>query len=314
MRRLNYETKDLGFSFACVTAVMVAASIVLELIFGSVAGGWKFWLMQGLYTALIGGSAFLYAALTRTKVFVATKLNKAPSVSHTVWGCVAVMFLVLCMSQINTLFLDIIEKELGLKRPTVSLDSNVAGRIICACILPALTEEIVFRGTIAQSLNGSKSQVWAVVISGALFSVFHANPAQTLHQFVLGAFLTMLVFRSGSLWTSVIVHFFNNAFVVGLSYTPLGSDEFWNLQSNGKWALTLTIVGVVGFVLCSIVYVATTKSQWGANKTDSVEAGKAASAQNNTGLLRPTRTSSVIALVVSIVMCVALWIAQLLLG
>ena len=260
MRRLNYETKDLGFSFALVTAVMIAAALVLELIFGTPAGGWKFWIVQGLYTALIGGSAFAYAAISKTKVFAATKLNKAPPLSHVLWGCAAVVFLVLCMSQINNLFLDLI-KDVGLNRPSVSLDSNLAGLLVCACILPAFAEEIVFRGTVAQSLYGL-NKVAALVVSGALFSLFHGNPAQTLHQFVLGAFLTLLVFRSGSLWTSVIVHLFNNALVVALSYTPIGADEFWNLQTNAQWALPLMIFGIVGFAFCVFDYVKTTKSSW----------------------------------------------------
>ena len=310
MRRLNYETKDLGFSFACVTAVMVAAGILLELIFGSAIGGWKFWLVQGLYTSLIGGTAFLYALFTKTNVVTATKLNKAPSASHTVWGCVCVAFLVLCMSQVNTLFLDIIDKELGLKRPSVGLDGDVAGRIICACILPAFAEEVIFRGTVAQSLYGNKNKIAAVVISGALFSIFHPTPAQKLHQFVIGVFLTLLVFRSGSLWTSVIVHFFNNAFVVALDYTPLGEESFWNLQDNQDWALTLTIVGFVGFVLCAIIYVATTKSHWRTTEGDQTatdEGDDEVALQNKRSL-----TSSILMLVVAVAMCALLWVAQLL--
>ena len=311
MRRLNYETKDLGFSFACVTAVMVAAGIVLELIFGTVAGGWKFWLMQGLYTSLIGASAVFYALFSKTKFFVATKLNKAPNAAHTLWGCASVVFLVLVMSQVNNLFLDIL-KEAGLSRPSVSLENNVAGLILCACILPAFAEEIVFRGTVAQSLYNCKSQVVAVVVSGALFSVFHANPAQTLHQFVLGMLLTLIVFRSGSLWTSVIVHLFNNAFVVALSYTPLGDDAFWNFQTNAPWAFTLTIVGFVGFVLCTIVYVATTRSRWqpleDTSRKDSAS-DEAESSGEKSGF-----KYSIAMLFVAIAVCALLWVSQLIWG
>lgn len=301
--RRNYEIQDLGFSFALVTVVMFASSILLELIFGNAHGGWKFWLMQGLYTALIGGSAVLYGVFAKTNVFAAAKLNKPPRAWHTVWGCVAVAFLVLCMSEVNSLFLDLIER-LGQKRPSVSLENNVAGLIICACILPALSEEIVFRGTVAQSLHDG-NKVAALLISGALFSVFHANPAQTLHQFVLGALLTLLVFRSGSLWTAVIVHFFNNAFVVALSYTPLDSEGFWNLQTNTPWALTLTIVGAVGFVLSVLVYVATTNSSW--NKTENKTTN-----ESETAVPKNTKICSVLMLVVAVVACAILWVAQLL--
>ena len=261
MLRLNYEKKDLGYSFALTTFVTVVAALALQLLFGADTSGWRFWTMQASYTLLIGGSAFLYAAISKTNVFTATKLNKRPSLSHVLWGCGAAVFLILCMSVINNLFLDLIE-SLGFRRPSVELENNLAGLIICACILPAFAEEVVFRGTVAQSLYGHKSKLAAIAISGALFSLFHGNPAQTLHQFVLGAFLTLLVFRSGSLWTSVIVHFFSNAFVVALAYTPLGDDGFWNIRLNAKVALPLMIVGLVGFAVCVLLYLKTTKSNW----------------------------------------------------
>ena len=305
MRRLNYESKDLGFSFALVTAVMLAAALSLGFIFGAVESGWKFWLMQGVYTAIIGGSAFAYAAMTKTNVFVATKLNKPPRLAHVLWGCAAVVFLILFMSQMNSLFLDLI-KSMGLNPSSVTLDDNIVGLIICACILPAFAEEIVFRGTVAQSLHDS-NKILAIVASGALFSLFHGNPAQTLHQFVLGAFLTLLVFRSGSLWTSVIVHFFNNALVVALSYTPLDSAEFWNLKTNTQWALPLMLAGLVGFVLCVFVYLKTTKSDWQNNDV-------AESKQEDAQGVKLSKTSSIVMLAVAIAACVWLWVAQLLLG
>ena len=298
MRRLNYESKDLGFSFAFATAFMVVAALVLSAIFGTETSGWQFWLMQALYTVAIGCSAFVYAAMTKTKVLSATKLNAPPRISHVLWGCAAVLFLVLCMVQVNAMFLDWLQ-QLGLGAPTVELEDNLAGLIVVACVIPAFAEEIVFRGTVSQSLY-NHNKVAAVCISGALFALFHANPAQTLHQFVLGAFLTLLVFRSGSLWTSVIVHLFNNAFVIALSYTPLDSDDFWNLQANDMWTLPLMIVGIIGFALCVFFYVRTTDSAWQRETSyDGVEGGAS------------KKASSIVALVVGIVVCAVLWVSQL---
>lgn len=307
MRRLNYERKDLGYSFALATAVMVAAALVLGLIFGNASGGWKFWLMQGLYTALIGGSAFLYAAISKTNVFAATTLNKPPKATHALWGCAAVLCLVFSMNQVNDLFLDLFEL-VGLNRPSVEIEQNLAGLLICACILPAFAEEVVFRGTVAQSLANGKSKLGALAISGALFALFHGNPAQTLHQFVLGALLTLLAFRSGSLWTSVIAHFFNNALVVALSYTPLNSNEFWDLQSNLKWALPLMIAGLVGFALCVFGYVKTTKSSWQTEQTNEAEKDK----EKDLKALNNAKTSNTM-LIIAIFVCAVLWVAQLLL-
>ena len=307
MRRLNYQRKDLGYSFALVTGVMIASALLLSLIFGGAESGWKFWVMQGLYTALIGGSAFLYATITKTNFVAASKLNKTPHYAHVLWGCGAVVFLIFCMSQINSLFLDLVE-AVGLNRPSVNLEANLAGLLICACVLPALAEEVVFRGTVAQSLANHKNKLAALAISGALFSVFHGNPAQTIHQFVLGAFLTLLVFRSGSLWTSVIVHFFNNAFVVALSYTPLDSDEFWNLTTNTKVALPLMIAGIVGFALCVFLYLKTTNSSW-----QTLEPSDQEVSEDNKLKAASDNKKSTTMLIVAVFVCAVLWVAQLLL-
>ena len=319
MYRLNYEKKDLGQSYAVVVATMIVSSLLLGLIFGINATGWKFWLMQALYTLLIGGSAFLYAAATKTKVFVATRLNAKPGYQHVLWGCVAVTFLIACMTPINNALLDGIE-ALGLKRPSVELENNLAGLLVVACLLPSFCEELIFRGTVAQSLSESNNRLAALSISGALFAIFHANPAQTVHQFVLGAFLTLLVFRSGSLWTSVIVHFFNNTLVVILSYTALGKEEFWSFRSNTGIVVTLVCVGIVGFAASIFCYLKTTQSVWhcrdvasgeesvfhSSSQGDVVETTQAMS--ENSAKTNPV---SLVMLVVTVVICVALWATNL---
>ena len=311
MSRLNYEKKDLGPSYAIAVATLVVASLVLGLIFGDNATGWKFWLMQALFTLLIGGASFLYAGISKTNVFTATKLNVKPRYAHVLWGALAVTFLIACMTPINNALLDGIE-AMGLKRPSVELENNLAGLLIVACLLPAICEELMFRGTVAMSLYGNSSKLAALAINGALFALFHANPAQTVHQFVLGAFLTLLVYRSGSLWTSVIVHLFNNALVVALSYTPIGADEFWSFSSNTGVVVACLSLGVVGFGLSVFGYIKTTSSVWqsvGNNGDDGKESVEQSfDMSKNVEKFNPT---SLIMLIVAIVICVALWITNL---
>ena len=320
MHRLNYEKKDLGPSFITAVATMIVSSLVLGLIFGVNATGWKFWLMQALFTLLIGGSALLYAAVSKTKVFAATKLNVIPKYAHVLWGCCAVTFLIACMTPINNALLDGIE-ALGLKRPSVEMEDNLAGLLIVACILPAICEELVFRGTVAQSLVNSKSKLAALAISGALFALFHGNPAQTIHQFVLGAFLTLLALRSGSLWTTVIVHLYNNVLVVALSYTALGTDEWWSFSTNTAAVVICLCVGAVGFAASVFGYLKTTKSVWvgrsgnrGAkavsNTLEVSNDSEQLVADKEEANFKQNAMSSV-TLIVAIVVCAVLWVSNL---
>ena len=307
MRRLNYDNTDLGFSFALTTFVMVVVSLVLQVVnLGS--GSFGFWLTQGVYAVLIGCSALLYSLISGTRFISATKINKPPKIDHLLWGFAAVVCLIFCMSVINNLFVTGVGSIEGIEKPSVTLDKNLAGLIICACILPAFTEEIVFRGTIAQSLYYYKNKWGALAISGALFALFHANPAQTLHQFVLGAFLTLLVFRSGSVWTSVLVHFFNNIFVVILSYTPLGADELWDVTKNPQVAVPAMLLGILGFIACTMVYLRTTDSLW--NNKPSEQNAYDGEVQEQS-ILSDQRLSSA-PLWVGVFVCAALWVSQLL--
>ena len=304
MLRLNYEKKDLGTSYALAVAVMVFSSFLLGLIFGVNVTGWKFWLMQALYTLFIGASAVLYAVFTKTNLFAATKMNVKPALAHVLWGCLAVVCLIACMMPINNALLTGIER-LGLPRPDVDIPNDIAGLLIVACLLPCITEEMVFRGTVAQSLAQDGNKWACVAISGALFSIFHANPAQTVHQFVLGAFLTLLALRSGSLWTSVIVHFFNNALVVALSYTPLDNAAFWSFSTNTGAVVGILCAGLVGFAACVFGYIKTTKSVW----QQDVQSGE--TEQTDVAKNVQRNASSTVLLCVAVAVCVALWVTNL---
>ena len=293
MLRLNYQKKDLGFAFGTAVAAMVTASLALSLIFGSAADGWRFWLMQALYTLCIGASVFIYDAIARINPVAASRLNVKPRFAHMGWGFLATVCLIFAMMPVNSMFLDAIE-AVGLKRPSVDIPDDLAGLLIVAALLPAFCEELVFRGAVAQSAGAMKNKLAALAVSGGLFALFHANPAQTVHQFVLGALLTLLVLRSGSIWTSVAVHLFNNALVVALNYTPLGADEFWSVTANTGTVLGIMFAGIVGFALCVFGYLKTTESVWKPSEDEGA-----------------SPTASRIVLLASVVVCVVLWVSAL---
>jgi membrane protease YdiL (CAAX protease family) len=79
-------------------------------------------------------------------------------------------------------------------------------------IVPAIAEELLFRGALQQFvLYCFKNKHAAVISSAIIFSAFHGEIYGFLPRFVLGALLGYLFVYSGSLWPSVIAHFLNNA-------------------------------------------------------------------------------------------------------
>ena len=192
--------------------------------------------------------AWWYAKVSQKDFVKATTANVKPPIAHTLWGCLATFGLIHLMLPINELFLDWFE-NMGLNRPTTELDLNPVMLVIMTVILAPIGEEFLFRGTIGRGLANDKP-IFGILLSGMLFALFHLNPAQTLHQFVLGSFLMLLAYRSGSVWTSVITHAFNN-FVVTFFTFVYDPTEFYtkHLALVGIVGGLIFCGGVVGFLL-----------------------------------------------------------------
>lgn len=73
-------------------------------------------------------------------------------------------------------------------------------------LLPALLEEIAFRGVVLGRLQRLLSAREALVIQAMLFSVIHLLPLIFVSHFLLGLGLGLLRQRSGSLWPGIVVH------------------------------------------------------------------------------------------------------------
>lgn len=85
--------------------------------------------------------------------------------------------------------------------------------LLVVALIPALTEEMCFRGFLLGSLRGGKRWV-ALVVTAAAFAMFHFLVYRMAITFVLGGFLAYLSWQSRSIWPGVLAHFFNNAFAV----------------------------------------------------------------------------------------------------
>lgn len=83
--------------------------------------------------------------------------------------------------------------------------------LIIFAVSPAIGEEIIMRGVV---LDGYKkcSIHKAALINGLLFAILHFNMPQFLYAFFLGSLFSYLVYYTGSILSSMLVHFIFNAF------------------------------------------------------------------------------------------------------
>ena len=100
------------------------------------------------------------------------------------------------------------------------MDNNVAGVLFVIALAPAVCEEMLFRGMILHSLKARYRMPAAMVITAALFGLYHMSLVKFLPTGLLGFALCYLVWRTGSIYPAMLMHFINNAFSVVISCYP----------------------------------------------------------------------------------------------
>jgi len=98
--------------------------------------------------------------------------------------------------------------------------------ILVIAVVPAIGEELLFRGYLQQKLgNWLSNPHSAILITAFLFSTIHFHFQGMIPRFVLGVLLGYLFYWSNSLWLPILAHFVNNAQAVILSYPLFKIDS-----------------------------------------------------------------------------------------
>jgi len=112
-------------------------------------------------------------------------------------------------------------------------------------VTPALCEETFFRGLMLSGLR--RWGPWAaIVITALLFGLLHGSIYRLLPTFLLGLVLGYAVWRSGSLYCSILIHALNNGLIATLVWYS-ASQELQN--QSVPWSLTLGALGIMGIGL-----------------------------------------------------------------
>jgi membrane protease YdiL (CAAX protease family) len=126
--------------------------------------------------------------------------------------------------------------------------------ILLIAFIPAIGEELYFRGAIQRVLlqwKGIKVSIW---ITAIIFSTIHFQFYGFLPRMLMGAFFGYLLFWSKNLWFPVIAHFTNNAIAVIFYYLKYNGSKLPDIDSIGTgntiWiGLVSGAIGLSGFFL-----------------------------------------------------------------
>ena len=154
---------------------------------------------------------------------------------------------------------------------------NITGllfNVFMIAILPALGEELMFRGVIQRMFtNWSKNYHWGIWITAFLFSLMHMQFYGFLPRMALGAMFGYLLVWSGTMWVPILAHFANNTMgVVGYYLIDKGiiskDIEEWGTGTE-QFPLVLLSLATTGLLLFLIYRSDAAKTKMPVNQTDS---------------------------------------------
>jgi sodium transport system permease protein len=128
------------------------------------------------------------------------------------------------------------------------------GYILVLALLPALCEELAFRGFILQGLLRGFRPWPAILLSAFLFALYQMNVFQFLPHFVFGVILGVLVVRSGSVLPAMVFHLVYNSLLLAPAVLPGVLGQLVP-SAQAPTVARLAVALVSATVACAAMYV-----------------------------------------------------------
>lgn len=157
------------------------------------------------------------------------------------------------LSKVNDGFVWVF-KKIGYEPPQSNVTNlNAFLSVLIIALLPAIFEELLFRGFILHGLK-TLGEMKAILLSAFLFSLYHLSPAQTAYQFIVGVLFALLALKSKSVLPTMITHFLNNAFIIL-------NEFYFHIKLGIALDVVLTIVGLIAIGIALFLLLKTKKKE-----------------------------------------------------
>lgn len=117
--------------------------------------------------------------------------------------------------------------------------------LVLMALLPAVCEELFFRGYMFTAFRQKMSIIKAVLFVSVFFGISHMSLIKLVPTAILGAGLAYACYKADSIFVSSMMHFLNNAFAVFVLYYG-DKIPFINEEQNGT-------VMMVGMLLLAVI-------------------------------------------------------------
>jgi len=235
---------------------------------------------------------FILAWLYHESIFEYLHLNRSARLQSYIWAAITLLMVIPFIN-----FLGAINSQMKLPESMSGIENwmktmeasaeilvekfmkveHISGlmfNIFMIAILPALGEELMFRGVIQRIFTGwTKNSHWAIWITAFLFSAMHLQFYGFLPRMALGAMFGYLLVWTGTMWVPILAHFVNNTMGV-LGYYMINKGviakdvEDWGTGTEQIPLVLFSLVGA-GFLLYLIYQSKGAKTKMPVNQIDS---------------------------------------------
>jgi len=143
------------------------------------------------------------------------------------------------------------------KTPGINvLDKNLFRVLVSVVAMPAISEELLFRGFILSGFALTLNRRNSILLCALLFAFLHLDPLQLPFTFFVGLGLSWVALETGSLWIPVCMHALHNVTLLlvvrafaasGINFSA--SVGFTNLSAIAIAVFCALAVAFVSFVL-----------------------------------------------------------------
>ena len=140
-----------------------------------------------------------------------------------------------------------------LRKSLIPMDGSrsFVATLLLVAVSPAICEECLFRGPILRGLRTRFDAAVAVVVTAALFGLFHMDVYRLIPTTILGVLLGFIALESGSIVPAMVAHFCNNAMLITLASFHLDR----HMETLGHRALALIVIASLALTAAGIALV-----------------------------------------------------------
>lgn len=198
---------------------------------------------------------------------------KLPKIQDIVGGLIVWMGVFIAINIITQFLIYIFPQNIEVieaLNKTLLGEKNILINLLIVAVLPGICEEVFFRGFVFSAFrndsNSKKSIGTAIIATGILFGFMHIDFLRIIPTSILGIVFTYFVYKTGSIFVPMFIHFVNNTVSILAGSYPnsnvvkgLGFIEVNFSHPNiGKLLILIALIIILVFVGLKILNIGNT--------------------------------------------------------